>query len=102
MWMLLRRALLGFLAGYAVYLPVTWIVEFALYVRVDSEREFHALYYAVGAPFLLFPSNWNYLQTDELILNIIGGVLIAAGILIATNERLRKRLFGWLGSVPHP
>jgi len=98
MWKLLGRALLGFLGGYIVYFPFTWIVEFALYGRIDSQREFYALYYAVGAPFLLFPSNWEYLQTDELILNIVGCVLIVAGILIAINERLRKRLFGCLGS----
>jgi hypothetical protein len=102
MWKLVRRALLGFLVGYAVYLPVTLVVEFALYGRIDSEREIYALPYAVGAPFLLFPSNRIYLQDDELILNIAGAVLIVAGILIATNERIRKRLFGWFASVPHP
>ncbi len=102
MWKFVWRALAGFFVGYLLYLPFTWIVEFFLYGRVDSEKEFYALLYAIGAPFLLLPSNWKYLQTDELILNVIGGTLIAAGILIATNDRLRKRLFGWLASVPHP
>jgi len=90
------RTFLGFLGGYVAYLPVTCAVEFALYGRIDSEREFHALYYAIGAPFLLDRADWQYLQSDELILNIAGAILIAIGIFVANNRSLRTgvvRLF---------
>jgi len=93
MWRILLRIFLGFLLGYVAYLPVTCAVEYALYGRIDFEREFHALYYAIGAPFLLDRSNWQYLQKDELILNILGAVLIATGVFIANRRRFRTWLF---------
>jgi hypothetical protein len=96
------RTFLGFLGAYIAYIPVTFVVEYALYGRIDSEREFYALYYAVGAPFMLERSYWNYVQQDEFILNIAGVALIAIGVIIANNRRLRARLFNWLERVPHP
>jgi hypothetical protein len=101
MWRVVYRTFLGFLGGYVAYLPVTLAVEFALYGRIDSEREFHALYYAIGAPFLLDPSDWQYLQSDELILNIAGAVLIAMGIFIANNRRSRTQLARMFSTVFH-
>jgi hypothetical protein len=89
---------LGFLCGYIAYLPVIYVVEYALYGRVDSERAFYALYHAIDAPFLLSPSNWEYLPKDELILNIAGALLIAFGIFVANNRRART-LLSWF---PHP
>jgi hypothetical protein len=89
MWKRVYRTFLGFLCGYVAYLPAIFIVEYALYGRVDSERAFYALYYAVGAPFLLSPSNWEYLQNDELILNLVGALLIASGIIIANSKYAR-------------
>jgi hypothetical protein len=101
MWKVVYRTLLGFLGGYIAYLPITFVVEFSLYGRIDSEREFYALYYAIGAPFLLDPSDWKYLQSDELILNIAGAVLIAMGIFIANNRRFRTQLARMFESVFH-
>ena len=89
MWRTVCRTLLGFSWGYIAYLPSIYIVEHGLYGRLDSERAFYALYYAVGAPLLLFPSNWKYLQTDELILNILGGLLLTSGVLVANFKRSR-------------
>ena len=89
MWRPIYRTLLGFVCGYLAYLPTILIVEYALYGRVDSERAFYALYYAVGAPFLLSPSNSEYLQQDELILNIVGALLITFGIVIANSKNAR-------------
>jgi hypothetical protein len=89
---------LGFLCGYVAYLPAIYIVEYSLYGRVDSERAFYALFYAIGAPFLLLPSNWNYLQNDELILNIVGLFLIASGIIVANNKSARALI----SRFPHP
>jgi hypothetical protein len=101
MWRVVYCTFLGFFGGYVAYLPVTLAVEFALYGRIDSEREFHALYYAIGAPFLLEPSGWQYLQSDELILNIAGAVLIAMGIFIANNRRFRTQLVSIFKRVFH-
>jgi len=98
MWRSVYRTFLGFLGGYIVYLQAIYIVEYALYGRVDSERVFYALFDAYGAPFLLFRSNWDYLPTDALILNITGGILIASGIFIANNKRARALL----SRFPHP
>ena len=78
----LGRILLGIACGYIAYLPVLIVVEHLTYGRVDSEKAFYALYYAFGAPFLLVPSNWTFLQKDELILNIIGGALLIVGGLL--------------------
>jgi hypothetical protein len=76
------RVLLGIACGYIAYLPVLIVVEHLTYGRVDSEKAFYALYYAFGAPFLLFPSNWSLTQRDELTLNIIGGALLIVGGLL--------------------
>jgi hypothetical protein len=95
MWRPVYRTFLGFVCGYIAYLPAIYIVEYALYGRVDSERAFYAMFYAIGAPFLLLPSNWGYLrhldnlQQDELILNIVGALLIASGIVIANSKNAR-------------
>jgi hypothetical protein len=96
MWRTVYRTFLGFLGGYIAYLPVTYIVEYALYGRVDSERGFYALFYPVGAPSLLFRSNWEYLPTDEGILSIAGAILIASGIIIANNKSARALLANWI------
>ncbi len=102
MWRVVSRTFLGFLGGYVAYIPVTFVVEYALYGRIDSEREFYALYYAIGAPFMLEQSYWRYFQDDEFILNIAGAILIAMGVFIANNRRVRKRLFDLFERVPHP
>jgi|HubBroStandDraft_1064217.scaffolds.fasta_scaffold25478_2 hypothetical protein len=84
------RTFVGFIAGYIVYLPAIPVVEIAIYGRVDQEKAFYALYYAVGAPFLLFPSGWQYIQPDELVLNLVGLALIAIGIAAANSRRGRS------------
>lgn len=84
------RSLVGFAIGYALYLPSIPIVELAIHGRVDQERAFYALYYAIGAPFLLTPSGREYLQPDELALNLVGLPLIALCITAANTERGRK------------
>jgi hypothetical protein len=89
MWRPVYRTFLGFICGYLAYLPAILIVEFALYGRLDSERAFYALYYAIGAPFLLWPSNWENLPQDELILNFVGAILISSGIVFANNRNTR-------------
>jgi len=93
MWKPVYRTFLGFVCGYLAYLPAILIVEYALYGRVDSERAFYGLYYAIGAPFLLWPSSWEYLQQDELILNIVGAFLITFGIVIANSKKTRALIF---------
>jgi|HubBroStandDraft_5_1064220.scaffolds.fasta_scaffold472380_2 hypothetical protein len=85
---MLRRlllTLLGIAAGYAAYIPVLIIVEYATYGRVDSEKAFYALYYPFNAPFLLTASG------DELILTLAGTVLIIAGIIVANIRPVRSR-----------
>jgi hypothetical protein len=86
------RTLLGLLAGYVAYLPTIFIVEYAIYGRVDAERAFYALYYALGAPFLLTSSGWQYVQKDEVILNLLGALLLICGALAANNKRARELL----------
>ena len=65
-------------------------VEYALYGRVDSEKEFYALYFAFGAPFLLMPSVRQYIRLDEIILNCVGTVLFAAAIILSNFRRTRS------------
>lgn len=86
----LGRILLGIACGYIAYLPILIVVEHLTYGRVDFEKAFYALYYAFGAPFLLFPSNWSLTQRDELILNIIGSALLIVGGLLGYRSGNRR------------
>jgi hypothetical protein len=66
-------------------------VEYAIYRRLDSERVFYALYYAFGAPFLLSPSNWRYVQRDELVLNVVGCAALVTGISVMLGRSKSKQ-----------
>jgi hypothetical protein len=68
----------GLLWDYLAYVLLMVGVEYAIYHRLDSERVFYPLYYAFGAPFLLSPSNWRYVQRDELVLNMVRQTTIVA------------------------
>jgi hypothetical protein len=84
------RTLLGIVCAYAAYVPALFAVEYAVYGRVDSERAFYALYFAFGAPFLLFPSTRQYVRLDEVILNCVGAILFAAAIFLFNIPRARS------------
>jgi hypothetical protein len=79
----------GLFWGYVAYLPIILVVEYCMYRRLDSEKAFYALYYPLGAVFLVFPSMWKNTPRDEIILNLIGGVLLVLGV--AVELRLRRR-----------
>lgn len=87
------RTFVGALVGYVAYLPAIFVVEYAVYGRVDTERAFYALYFAIGAPFLFKPSGWNYIRLDEVLLNLVGGTLIVLGAVAANSRRGRSLPF---------
>ena len=77
------RLLAGLLGGYLLYLPVLFIVEHAIYGRIDTERAFYALYYPFEAPYLVVRSSWKNAPPDEIVLQIAGGVLLVTGALLS-------------------
>lgn len=81
----------GLVCGYLVYLPIMLLVEFVTYRRIDTEKAFYALYYPLGAPFLLMPSGWKYVRPDEVLLNILGGFLLVAGAIYAVVRSRHSR-----------
>jgi len=87
------RTVIGMLFGYIAYLPTILVVEYAVYGRIDSERAFYALYFAVGAPFLLTPSGREYVRLDEVLLSLIGGAFIVFGVVAANIRRGRSLPF---------
>ena len=87
------RTVIGMLFGYIAYLPTILVVEYAVYGRIDSERAFYALYFAVGAPFLLTPSGREYVRLDEVLLSLIGGAFIVFGVVAANSRRGRSLPF---------
>jgi hypothetical protein len=89
------RTVIGMLAGYVAYLPTILVVEYSIYGRIDSERAFYALYFAVGAPFLLTPSGREFVRLDEVVLSLIGGSLIVLGAIAANTRRARSLTGGW-------
>jgi hypothetical protein len=82
------RTLIGIICAYAAYIPVLFLVEYAVYGRVDSERAFYALYFAFGAPFLLMPSARQYVRLDEVILNCVGAILFSTAIILSNFPRV--------------
>jgi hypothetical protein len=84
------RTLFRIISAYAAHIPALFVVEYAVYGRVNSERAFYALYFAFGAPFLLFPSTRQYVRLDEVILNCVGAVLFAAAIFLFNFPRTRS------------
>ena len=83
----LLSVLKGLFYGYLAYLPAMLAVEHIAYGRVDTEKAFYALYYPLGAPFLVFPSVWRYTSPDEIVLNLLGGALLIAGVVFALHQR---------------
>jgi hypothetical protein len=49
-----------------------------------------ALYYAFGAPFLLSPSYWRYIQRDEVVLSVVGCVTLVTGVVIMLKKAKSK------------
>jgi hypothetical protein len=88
----ISRTFVGIIAGYVAYIPALFVVEYATYGRIDSEKAFYALYYAFGAPFLLTPSGWKYAQIDEVLLNVIGTVFMISGAIVANRRAIRSSL----------
>jgi glycopeptide antibiotics resistance protein len=86
------RTFIGILAGYVAYIPALFVVEYATYGRIDSEKAFYALFYAFGAPFLLTPSGWKYARIDEILLNLIGAILLIFGAIVANWRAARSTL----------
>jgi hypothetical protein len=84
--------LLGLVYGYITYLQIMLLVEFVAYRRIDMEKVFYALYYPLGAPFLLMPSGWKYVRADEVLLNILGAVLLIAGVVYALRRSKESAL----------
>ena len=84
------RVLLGVTCGFLTYIPILVLTERLIYGRIDFERVFYGLYWAFGLSFLMIPSNWHYIQTDELVLNFIGAVLLISGGVV--GYRLRNRI----------
>ena len=82
--------MIAIICAYAAYMPALFIVEYAVYGRVDSERAFYALYFAFGAPYLLTASGRQYVRLDEFILNCVGAVLFAVAIVVANSSGLRS------------
>jgi hypothetical protein len=83
----------GLVGGYLAYLPILLITEYVTRGRIDSERAFYALFYPMEAPYLVVPYFWRYASVDEVVLKLVGGALLVAGVLIAlrgikkTNSR---------------
>src|SRR5580704_4894692 len=77
------RILAGLIGGYLAYLPILLITEYLMRGRIDSERAFYALFYPMEAPYLVVPYFWRYASVDEVVLKLVGGALLVAGVLLA-------------------
>lgn len=82
----LFAVLQGLAFGYVAYLPVMLLVELITYRRIDEEKTFYALYYPLGALFLLVPSGWKYVRPDEVILNLLGGSFLVVGLVYSLRR----------------
>lgn len=86
------RILAGLACAYLAYLPVLFVVEYATFGRIDSEKVFYALYCPLEAPYLLLPSSWKYDSSDEIILQIIGGSFLLIGVILPLQGMKKSRV----------
>ena len=82
---ILKRSLLGALAGYAVYLVIAWPYIFIRYAMrgYTPFTSFEVWVYPFMAPYLLSPWLWKERHLDDNLLTLCGGLLLIAGIVRA-------------------
>lgn len=82
---IIRRSLLGALAGYAVYLVIAWPYIFIRYAMYGNAPfiSFEVWVYPFAAPYLLSPQLWKEGHVDENLLILCGGLLMVAGAVWA-------------------
>ena len=85
------RILAGLVGGYVAYLPLLLVVEYATYGRIDGEKVFYALYYPLEAPYLALPSTWKNTSSSVIVLEVLGGLLLITGVLLAIRGRQRTQ-----------
>ena len=85
MWLkIIFRIVAGVVVGYLAYIPVLLVVEYATFAgRVDMEKAFYALYFPLEGPYLLLPSTWKSVRTDEMVLQLVGGLLLITGVVFS-------------------
>ena len=81
----------GLVYGYVAYIPIMLLVEHVKYGRIDDELAFYALYYPLGAPFLLTPSGWHNLRTEQVLLNFVGGGLLVVSVMYSLRQSKRSQ-----------
>jgi hypothetical protein len=88
------RCLLGALAGYGIYLLLTWLyLAFMEAVHGGSPDTYLPFVWPLMSPFLIFRYSSQGTHLDENLLSLFGGLLLIAGALSGYLDfpRLKNR-----------
>jgi hypothetical protein len=90
---ILKRSLVGLLAGYALYvvLVIVVIVEDLKYgFSIARGENFYVWVYPLMSPFLLDRQEWQQVPLEVNIITLCGGLLLFAGVVWANWTKVPR------------